>query len=253
MHVTQDRIGCGNNPFLTGAGPFAQPLFDIDAIGPDPLGDDLLADQPVLTTDRRLRRIVAVAADVGARFVREGLTGDPAAWMQAPRGLFGGRTAIEACQDRDSFVRATLLHGLSFGMDAEPEELDAVLIEDPWDDAPEEELGAPAWRYLDAVSEAPRLFTCLVAGRIGSGGRSVEALCAMVVADEGAARRRLRCRYGQDLGDRAEVVEGTAAEHPLARRLLSDDMAGLIAEMARDPGADAACGFDVQLERRFAA
>ena len=40
--------------------------------------------------------------------------------MLAPRRLFRGAAAIEACLERDDCMRAVLLHGLSIGLDAAP-------------------------------------------------------------------------------------------------------------------------------------
>ena len=101
----------------------------------DPLEDDRDDDMPVVTTARGLVRLVAVAAQTGQRFRDDGIVHDPVAWMLSPRKLFGGKTALEACQRRSSFVLATMLHGLSMGLDCRPAELQALL--DP--DVPDEE------------------------------------------------------------------------------------------------------------------
>ena len=55
---------------------------------------------------------------------------DPAAWLFAPRRLFGGRAAVDACAAHGAFIRAMLLHGLGLGLDAAPEAMDALLAED---------------------------------------------------------------------------------------------------------------------------
>ena len=64
----------------------------------------------VRSVDRwHLGRIVMLAAETGARFQRDEIRYDPAAWMAAPRRLFGGCSAIEACREETPFLRAMLL------------------------------------------------------------------------------------------------------------------------------------------------
>lgn len=218
----------------------------------DPLVSDHPDDPVVPTTGRRLQRLAIVAADVGARFAREAIPHDPVAWLLAPRNLFSGACALDACQDRDAFVRATLLHGLSLGLDADRDELDALLAADEdGDDGPLGEetpsCAGSAWRG------SARLFTCTIEGRAGSGGRSVQAFCATVAADEEAFRRRLCVRYGQALGEAALVQEGFDPEGVIARTLLSDAVRRMLATVARDPNDDLAMGLDLQVEQRFAA
>src|SRR3954469_7976833 len=96
----------------------------------DPLEADGRGDAPVLTPERRLRRVAIVAADRGARFERERIVHDPVAWLLAPRALFGGRRPLDACQDCTRFLRAAVLHGLSLGLDADPREVDALADDD---------------------------------------------------------------------------------------------------------------------------
>jgi hypothetical protein len=96
----------------------------------DPLGQDQPGDPIVTMTERQLIRIVFVAAETGARFERERIDMDPAAWLFAGRRLFHGRAAVMACRERDAFVRALLVHGLSIGLDASPEAVDALVAED---------------------------------------------------------------------------------------------------------------------------
>lgn len=101
----------------------------------DPLDHDLSTDHPVLTTRRALCRVVTVAAEAGARFQREGSAVDPVGWMLAPRQLFGGAAALEACLDRTHFINAVMLHGLSLGLDANAAIFDMSDVDDDEDDA----------------------------------------------------------------------------------------------------------------------
>jgi len=100
---------------------------------PDPLDDDHADDDCVVLTRRRLVRLALVACETGARFQRDGVRHDPMAWMLAPRRLFGGRTAIDACLELDGCNRAIVLHGLALGLDADEEEIDALLSDEPGD------------------------------------------------------------------------------------------------------------------------
>lgn len=218
----------------------------------DPMDEDEARDDLVLTSERRLLRLVTLAADVGARFEREGIAHDPVAWMLAPRALFDGGRALEAGQDRDGFVRATLLHGLGLGLDASAGEIDLLLADD--DDASDGSADEIAVG-LDArfAPAAPRLFVAEVHGRAGHGGREVQAFCATVAADEAAVRRRLGVGFGAELAAAADVREGFDPGSPLAGALLSGPVAELIAAAAADPSGPLAAGLDVRVERRVAA
>lgn len=96
----------------------------------DPLDFDQPSDLPVSMTNRQLSRLLFIAADTAARFEREHCPVDPVAWLFSPRELFNCCTAVAACQNRSHFIRAIILHGLSIGLDADPDELDELLTED---------------------------------------------------------------------------------------------------------------------------
>ncbi len=216
---------------------------------PDPLSGDEPGDALIVTTERRLQRLAIVACDTGARFEREGVAHDPVAWMLAPRALFNGANALKACQDRSAFVHASLLHGLSLGFDADPDEMEALAEgddDDCWDDAVEE---AP----MPSPTTVMRLYTCTIEGRFGRQGRHVQAFCAMVAADEEVVRRRLRVRYGERLGDAAIVEAGFDPKGGLARSLLSSGISRMLSSVAGDPTSDFGSGLDLHVEQRFAA
>jgi hypothetical protein len=99
----------------------------IDVNFEDPLAEDTALDMVVTTTRRGLCRLTLLAAEVGGRFEREGQTADPMAWLLAPRNLFEGEAAIDACLKRTHFVRALILHGLAMGMDADPSQIHSLL------------------------------------------------------------------------------------------------------------------------------
>jgi len=100
---------------------------------PDPLEKDLAGDDRIAMTRRRLVRLALVACETGARFERDGVRHDPMAWMLAPRRLFGGRSAIDACLELEGCNRAIVLHGLALGLDADADEIDDLLADEPGD------------------------------------------------------------------------------------------------------------------------
>lgn len=107
-------------------GPVGYPSIDYA----DPLDLDRVNDLSISMTNRQLSRILFIAADTAARMEREQSSGDPMAWLFSPRRLFSGVAAVTACKDRDNFIRAIVLHGLSLGFDADPDEIDLLLQDD---------------------------------------------------------------------------------------------------------------------------
>lgn len=224
----------------------------------DPVSRDRVDDFPLVTTERRVVRLVTLAADVGARFAHEGVREDAARWMLEPKRLFGGGRAIDACQKREEYVVATLFHLLRVRegaeIDADPLEVASWLWDDERDEdgedhAAEVPLGAGD-RFR--VPES-RLFTSLVEGRTGSGGRSIVAFCATIACDEATVRRRLAVRYGDDLATSASVEAGFERHRPVVRGLVTETMAAEIQAAASDPGGPIALGLDVRVERRMVA
>jgi len=225
--------------------PKGEPIL-LDGFGL--LNADSAGDAVVETTTRRLRRLAVVAAQTGARFVREGIGHDPAAWLLSPRRMFEGRAAVEACQELEGFRRATILHGLSTGLDAEPAQLDALLTDGKPDEAAAFDLDDLAAELL-APPAPGRLFTCLVQGVEGMGDTSVEAFCAMVAPDAETMRRRLRTRYGEELADPAVIHEGFDPGQEGAA-FVSEPLARALARAEADPGARRNARLAVHLDLR---
>ncbi|WP_157099181.1 hypothetical protein [Novosphingobium rosa] len=123
-----------------------------EPIHEDPLDPDLPTDRMILTSRRALCRVVTVAAEAGARFQREGASIDPVGWMLAPRRMFDGAAALEACLEKQHFIKAVMLHGLSLGTDADPDLFDRIIEDDPSTMTPE---GAVTQR-TDAVGSSRR-------------------------------------------------------------------------------------------------
>jgi hypothetical protein len=215
-----------------------QPLAACPALSDffDPLEADDRGDAPVLTTERRLRRLAIVAADTGARFARERIDHDPVAWLLAPRTLFGGRRPLEACQDRTGFVRAALLHGLSLGLDADPGEVDALVDDDVGASSPVARgPGHPLPFELRFFACSIEELDCLAGGGV---------LWLMTAADDEAARARLRKRYGHP-AERAVIREVVGSLNGIAP---GDDFLSRLLVVLLGVAGDAAERVEFRLE-----
>lgn len=232
----------------------------------DPLDDDRADDEVVVTTRRAICRIALVATEAAGRFVRDEVPHDPMSWMLAPRALFGGASAVDACLDRDDCLRGVLIHGLSLGLDADPETIDA-LAEDDDDDA-DADADADAHAYGDATvadacpggqrsnvlpfarpaSDGLRLFTATVVSN--DGFETVQAFHASLATDEAEVAGRLYCRMGAASAD-ARIVDGFDPSEPLVAALVSEVICDMLAIVAGDPASPIAAGLNLNIEQRF--
>lgn len=213
----------------------------------DPLGVDLVADLPVVTTERRLRRLAIVACDVGARFVRDAVMHDPVAWMLSPLRCLEGERPLDACQSLDGFLRATLLNGLSLGLDASSDALDALSGEG---DLP---IDAIIPDGVEAEPAPRMLFTAAISGPVGWGGQELIAFVAMTAPDLTSFRRRLVARFGETLVGTATIERGFDSTRGRARELVSPASLRLVAIALVDPDGPVGAGLDIHGERRFDA
>lgn len=224
------------------------------AVAPPVVIDPLAADEPsdglVATTARAIGRVALVAAEVATRFERERIPHEPMSWMLAPRRLFGGSTAIEACLHREGTERALALHGLSLGLDADPGEVDALLCDAPGD------VGGGFWEGGDgdsagqgrAVARRFRLYSAMVV--IARGGELVHLFHASVAPSASVVRERLRARFGSAAAAQADIRVGVDLGCPAT--------AGMLPPVFRDvvqPGRrvrwSAMSGLDVTVEHRI--
>lgn len=219
----------------------------------DPLDADQAGDEVVVTTRRALVRLALVATETASRFERERIDMDPMAWMVAPRRLFDGQAAIDACLDHGECLRAVILHGLSMGMDADPQEMDLLTADDEEDlSERREEDGVVAAPVLDARSGSePRLWTSFMV--TDSDAETVQGFDALIAIDRAEAEARLRARYGPELVGEIEIVEGFDASRPLAEALVSPALADMLEQVARDPSSPLAAGLTVSVQQRFSA
>lgn len=222
----------------------------------DPLDDDQPTDDIVVTTRRAICRVALVATEVAHRFQREAISHDAMSWMLAPRALFGGASAVEACLDRDACLRGVLIHGLSLGLDADPAAIDALAADDEHDDEDRETArdsdGGP--RHSNVLTfpstHGPdlRLYTATVVSN--DGFETVQAFHASLAAGEAEVAGRLYCRIGPASAD-ARIVEGFDPTHPLVAALVSEVICDTLSIIASQPGSPIAAGLDLNIEQRF--
>lgn len=193
-----------------------------------------------------LGRIVMLAAETGARFERDGIEADPAAWMVAPRRLFGGSSAVEACREDGPFLRAMLLHGLSAGLDADPELLDALVTDDPAAGNLDERLDIDEPR-----SSFPRmdLYTATVVCECSSSTSHIFHACMAFGPDE--VVRELRKRVGGEAGRCARVRRGFDPSDPIAVENVSPAIGAVLLEVAADANSPLGHGLNILIEHRF--
>ncbi|MBD8735365.1 hypothetical protein [Sphingomonas sp. CFBP 13706] len=226
--------------------------------GCDPLDPDATADVFEPTSPRRLLRLAIAAADVGARFAREGLDHDPVAWMLTPRAVFEGLTPMDACQDLKHFKRSIVLHALGLGLDADPDAIDELLADGGNEhDIDESDVGdvdpgietSSGSSVADGLLARPRLLTAWL--DVEKGGGRLFAFCAVVTSNPADLVERLIARYGSD-AENAQFDVGFDHTTPLATAMISDAMADTLALAAADPESPLAAGLDVVVEQRFA-
>lgn len=242
----------------------------------DPLDADRPDDITVSATRRSLCRVALIASEAGARFQRESAACDPMAWMLAPRKLFGGGAALEACLNRDHFSRALILHGLGIGMDAEPDEIDTLLDgnsdDDDHDDcgAPNEKSGpaAPGRRcadlsrsastrkcgtITDTIADQVVVLTTADRRRLYSATVVYQAAGFDLVAFHASFARgldeiieRLYDRFGGEVTAVAQVRVGFDAGHPLLPKMMVD----MLSDAENWPDDGRTIDLDVNFERR---
>ena len=216
----------------------------------DPLDCDTADDATVVATRRGLIRLALIAAETGGRFQREGQGQDPMAWMLAPRRLFDGSAAIEACLSREDFMRALLLHGLSLGLDAEPGQVDSLLCDTPGD------VGEGFWEGRGDDGAQPmrqgvrrlRLYSSIIV--VARGGELVHLFHASVAPAASVVRERIRSRFGAAAAGQADIQIGVDLECPMTTGMLPPAFRIMVERGNRIRWSTMA-GLDVTVEHRI--
>lgn len=213
------------------------------------------SEHPVLGDQLAIARLLYVAAETGARFVRDRIDVEPLDWLFAEREVFDGGTAVSSCTAAEGFRRAAVLHGLSIGLDAAPRVLEGIPAFDF--------LSSRAFHHVSCGLPMPfnppmpgrhgplALYTCSIISELQD--ECVQIFCGMIARNEGEVRGRLRQRYGPMLEDEAQVRLGFDWSEPLAGAMVSEAMAHVLEVAAADPTSSFANGFDFQVEQRFSS
>lgn len=217
---------------------------------------DRVASCARIASDSRLgeARLLYVAAETGARFVRERIHVDPLDWLFAELEIFDGRTAVATCHNAEEFRRAAVLHGLSLGLDVAPDVVEGIPAQDFLTSSARARLFSGP-QAADKIQVWPggwlSLFTCTISYELPN--EHVQIFSAMIAHDEDEVRNRLRQRYGALLEEEAQVRIGFDWSEPLACAMVSDAMAHVLTIAAADPTSSFARGLDFQVEQRFVA
>ncbi|UZK68853.1 hypothetical protein OKW76_12520 [Sphingomonas sp. S1-29] len=230
----------------------------VAAVFPDPLGADGDDDEVVITTRRAIGRVALVATETAGRFQREAVHYDPMAWMLAPRRVFDGAAAVDACLDRDACTRGILVHGLGLGLDVDRSTVDALIAEDD-DERFEEHVseylygndvgGSSRTNYERTArgNRRLRLYTATLAETRDK--RMVQAFHASVARSADEVRARLVGRFGPELARAAEIRPGIHPSSPLVIALVPAPIAAMIKQLGRDCSSSAARTFAVDIQQ----
>lgn len=252
--IAADRIAAG--PETAGDQEHAEQLRTgrVGALFPDPLDEDDAADEIVVTTRRAIGRVALVATETATRFNRESIAHDPMSWMFAPRSVFGGAAAVDACLDREACMRGILVHGLGLGLDADPGAVDALLAGD--DDFDEHEFrylygdrfvgrGKPD-RGRSSRAARVRMYTATI---VATRDNKMSLIFhASLARDATEVRTRLAGRFGPDVADLADIRLGVHIASPPVVALVPEPVIELIRRMERDSGKPHARTFSVDIE-----
>lgn len=226
----------------------------------DPLGSDQPDDTLVLTSRRAISRVALVAAETAGRFQREQLTLDPMAWMLAPRRVFDGRSALDACLERDECMRGILVHGLGLGLDVERDAVDVLAAQDD-DDEFDDGLDDHEFRYLYGMPMANgargprkarlRLYTATIVTT--SERVMVQAFLACVASSRKEVATRVASRFGPALAEHAEIRAGFHPASPLVLALVPAAVSDLIRQVETECSGPQPRTFEFEIQQRIRA
>ena len=212
----------------------------------DPLDADSPLDEVVITTSRSLCRLALVASETGARFQREAEPHDPMAWLLSPRRMFAGLTALEACLQREHFMRALLLHGLSLGLDADPDQIDGLT-----DGRKKFRPATRSSRRTPRSVGRARLYTASLLR--STSGSMLQAFHASVAWSEQEFKARLEDKFGLAAAEGAQIRVGFDPAAPLALALVPAPVTKVLRKVERESTSPAYGNFAVTIEHRLEA
>ena len=212
----------------------------------DPLDADSPFDEVVITTSRSLCRLALVATETGARFQREAEAHDPMAWLLSPRRMFAGLTALEACLQREPFMRALLLHGLSLGLDADPDEIDGLT-----DGRKKFRPATRSSRRTPRSVARARLYTASLL--CSTSGNMLQAFHASVASSVEEFRARLEEKFGLAAAEGAQIRVGFDPAAPVVLALVPAPVTKVLRKVERESTTPAFGNFAVTIEHRLEA
>lgn len=227
------------------------PCWDIDLLEPDKPDD-----QTVVTTRRAISRVAMAATEVGGRFQREHIPYDPMAWMLAPRRMFDGRSAIDACLEPDHCLRTMLVHSLGLGLDPDPDALEMLAARDEDEDDEDDEIvwpdPAPASDNTDwpvGDFESPRLITATIC--YSDDHLMINAFHASFVSDPQQVLGYLEDRYGVDVLPAVRLRQGYYPADPMVIALVPFPIAEMILKIEAEEHPRPNGDFTVDIEHRI--
>lgn len=224
----------------------------------DPLEADQPDDQVFIITKRAMSRIALVAAETGGRFERDGIEYDPMSWMLAPRRLFDGGSAIEACAQLEHCRRSILVHGLGLGLDVGPSAVDALIADDDNDEnkcqKPAQHLGRSNKeqrknRDRSGATFGLRLWTAAMS--YDTEELIVNAFHASLATNVHDVIERLRMRYGTEMAAQADIRVGFHQAMPIVLALIQEPMAEMIRQIDNEPLLADPDRFSINIEHRI--
>lgn len=237
------------------------PCHEISPPFPDPLDIDEASDELVITTRRAIGRVALVATEAANRFYRESIPHDPMAWMFAPRQLFEGGSAVDACLSRDDCMRAILVHGLGLGLDVERAAIDVLLAAEEDEDSSDDQYIHP-WFIQghsepDHVRKTPRnrsrlrLYTATIVDTRDN--RMLQAFHASVARNIGEVQARLAGRFGCDIAEAADIRVGVHPASPLVVSLVPTPVLEMLKALAAESSRRKVRTFAIDIEQSIQA
>lgn len=220
----------------------------------DPLDEDRVDDEKITTTRKAINRVALIAAEAGGRFQREQIDHDPMSWLLAPRKMFDGRAAVDACLEREHCLRGILVHGLSLGLDIDPAALDTLLADDDdWEEEagemPKNEKGNARHHISREYVSVPRLYTATIC--YADNMTMLNAFYACITNNPSEIADHLEHRYGPAAAAEARIRAGYFAADPLVLAIVPDPLAEVICKMQEQESDPASASFAVNIEQRI--
>lgn len=209
----------------------------------NPFDADEPSDPIVATTDRRINRLVAVAAEAGAQYATAISESDPLLWMYSPSNLFEGEAPFSACIKLEHFRSAIAHQSLAADDSLHADYSTEAVLERSESD------GERRRAHRRSSARSRRLYTATVVSTVGT--QCTHSFHAIVADDFDEVADRLRQRCGTAIARKAIIRPGFDPSDPLAVALVSDAVADMLLLIDAEPASSLADGLEVQIETRF--